>query len=221
MTFQEELEQIKREGYSFSVSNVVSNSVNLVTKKLLWFSIAFIIIISTISSIINFIPSLFGSFPQYPDMSGGTSPSLNDLMAFYDAYFTTPVLITSIIGSIICYTLYYSYLFIARKADRDEVYSMGDMFTILKSDKRWGFIGLFIIIMAFVSIGFACFFLPGIYLAVATSLAVPIHLFNDNISPMDAIKASISTVNKNFFSILWAQILLGLISMAGIIICCI
>ncbi|MFV0482729.1 MAG: hypothetical protein ACK5MG_01350, partial [Bacteroidales bacterium] len=142
-------------------------------------------------------------------------------MAFYDAYFTTPVLITSIIGSIICYTLYYSYLFIARKADRDEVYSMGDMFTILKSDKRWGFIGLFIIIMAFVSIGFACFFLPGIYLAVATSLAVPIYLFNDNISPMDAIKASISTVNKNFFSILWAQILLGLISMAGIIICCI
>ncbi|MFV0484015.1 MAG: hypothetical protein ACK5MG_07990 [Bacteroidales bacterium] len=218
MTFKEELEQIKQEGYSFSVSNVVSNSVNLVTKKLLWFSIGFVLIVYVITYIIGSISGPSG----YPsEIMEGATPSFATVVSFYSDYFTPLVAVLTFLASIVSYLLYYSYILIAKKADLGEEYSMNDMFSILRSKKRWGFIALLLMIMISVSIASIFLILPGIYLAVATSLAIPIYLYNDDISPMDAIKASISTVNKNFFSILWAQILLGLISMAGIIICCV
>ncbi|MFV0506272.1 MAG: hypothetical protein ACK5L5_06125 [Bacteroidales bacterium] len=221
MTFQEKLEQIKREGYSFSVSDVVSNSVNLVTKKLLWFSIGFILIVGIISSVIGSIANIFADTSPYSQGLLIEEPSLDNMMKFYAAYFTPLVTVITIIASLVSYSLYYSYIYIAKKADLGEEYSMSDMFLIIKSSRVWGFIGLYLMIMIMIGIGSVLCVLPGIYLAVATSLAIPIYLFNDNMSPMDAIKASISTVNKKFFTILWAQVLLGLISIVGVIACCI
>lgn len=77
-------------------------------------------------------------------------------------------------------------------------------------DKIWSLLLTMILMSIMIAIGFALLILPGIYLAVAYAMALPL-VIDKNLSPWDAMEASRKAVSKHWFKVLGLYIVILLI----------
>ncbi|MDT5195998.1 MAG: hypothetical protein QOG79_6040 [Mycobacterium sp.] len=75
-----------------------------------------------------------------------------------------------------------------------------------------------VIVGVLTSIGYALCVLPGLVVAIFT-IFTTILIVDRNLSPIDAIKASIDIVKANFVQVLLAWLIIGVITTVGAIVC--
>jgi uncharacterized membrane protein len=75
-----------------------------------------------------------------------------------------------------------------------------------------------VIVGVLTSIGYALCVLPGLVVAIFT-IFTTILIVDRNLSPIDAIKASIDIVKANFVQVLLAWLIIGVIATVGAVVC--
>lgn len=133
---------------------------------------------------------------------------------------------TSFIGSklitgfimLLSFPLAAGFILVCREYDLKGYVSVATLFQGFKSE-YWGRLMVLALVYFVVSnIAMLLFVLPGIYIWVAACLACPFVLFQ-NMSGVEAFKASISTVNKNWFLVFQLLFVASLIGVLGYLLC--
>lgn len=103
---------------------------------------------------------------------------------------------------------------VAKKIDDDEPFEFGDFFSGFK--KVWPLTAAYLLISLLVIVGFVLLVIPGIYLAVAFSLALfPIYFSNLDIT--ESLKITRKVITKRWFSFFLFLIVLILVNVLGLI----
>ncbi len=105
------------------------------------------------------------------------------------------------------------YFVVARKIKNGEQVRFEDFFTPFNSFGN--LIGISLVISILTVIGLLCLFIPGLYLAIAWSFAVPIIFFYPGIGMWDSMEASRRVINKNWWNFLLLVICVIFINIAG------
>ncbi len=110
-------------------------------------------------------------------------------------------------------------IYIANKSNFKETITVTDLFFAYKQN----FLNIFIyalITQIVLTIAFLMCFLPGILVLPFFFLGYPILIF-ENVGAIDALKKSFSIAQENYGTLLLTAFLAGLISIAGIVLCCV
>ena len=106
----------------------------------------------------------------------------------------------------------------ARKAMRGEKVEFGDFFKVF--DKFVPLLLCLLVTGLLVAVGFLLCILPGIYLAVAWGMMIPMILIWDrDMEFWPAMELSRKIVSRSFWKFLWFVFVLGLFNLAGVLCC--
>ncbi|HEY3487273.1 MAG TPA: hypothetical protein VGL10_04350 [Gammaproteobacteria bacterium] len=83
-------------------------------------------------------------------------------------------------------------------------------------DKTLRIFGLYLLMTIMIAIGFVLLIIPGVYLAVAYTLALPL-LIEKNMGIWEALETSRKALSKRWFTVFVIFVLLGLLFVAGTI----
>ncbi|WHI51497.1 hypothetical protein P3339_01285 [Microbulbifer sp. MLAF003] len=184
--------------YSFSIGEAISEGWQLSKgkKRTVWFAIIlYVIAIAAIS----FVAGLLTGYPAFDPVEAGNA-SLSSTIIYN--------LITAIVGV----PLVVGMMMVGIKIARKEETSGTEVFAHF--DKIVPLCVTYIIMSILMGIGFLLLVIPGIYLAVAYMMALPL-VIDQNLGPWKALEASRKAITKNWFAFLGFFIVLLLIYIAG------
>jgi uncharacterized membrane protein len=117
-------------------------------------------------------------------------------------------------GLLIAWPLGAGFYIVAKKIDKDGGFEINDFF---EGFNNFGhlFVG-FLLYFIFVFLGTLLFILPGIYLGIAFSFALPILALSD-IKPMDALSLSRKIISHNWLMFLFLSLFLMLLNLVGVL----
>jgi|GEM_PF-6901637 len=218
---KEKLEQIKKTGYHLSASETLRSAYTMVFKKILLQSALFFISYFILLSLAQYISYKLSGFDlgeyirEYKRIaSSGNIEQLSDFLITNTPYsrYTTLLYYGMII---LINPLLVGFVEMVKNADLGRKYSLTDVFIPYTSPKVFGIIMITFIIMLLSNIGMSFYIIPGIYVATLLSLAPMIYWFDKDTSFGESLSASITVVNRNFWSILRTLILLAFIAVLG------
>ncbi len=121
----------------------------------------------------------------------------------------------SLVQAVITAVINLGYFYVARKIKLGEKPEFGDFF---KPFNAFGnIVGVALVVFLLTVVGILCLIIPGIYLAVAWSFAVPIVYFFSGIGLWDSMEASRRVITKNWWWFLLLGICIVLINLVGAI----
>jgi hypothetical protein len=226
-TIEEKIEEIKNEGYNLSISDMISESIDLYKEHfgLIFGFFALNVVISLVLSFVaKLIPygigSAFSSFIQMP-MSLGILYVVHRIKNnrdfsfenFFDGYkdFAKIIIINLITFVILLPVLSPAIIFIVYKVYNGfDINSLNDPALMADMMRSGEFLSL-IAITFLLSLG-------AIYVGFCLQFASMLVLFL-GVDYGNAFKWSFSVVNKNFFSVFGFNFLIGIVSLIGIFAC--
>lgn len=223
--FQEKVNKIISEGYNLNISEIIGNAYNVVVKKLLLWSILFMLIYTVITFFLQYLAYTIAGVDlqefinTYVElMSSGNIERLESYIESIEGEVNMASMISAVF-SLLILPLMMGYVEMVKNADLGLDYSLSDLLKPYKSSKLMGLIVIHIAIMILSMVGLMLCILPGFYIMTALSLAPMIYWFNKEVSFGEALTGSLKVVNKNFFNVLFTFIILILISIAGVFLC--
>lgn len=110
------------------------------------------------------------------------------------------------------------FMLVCREIDRGGQANINTLFVGFKPHYWSRLILLGIIYFILSKIGLMLFVVPGIYIWVAAVIACPFIMFSD-LNAVDALKASVSLVNKNWFTVFKILFVASLFGVVGYLVC--
>lgn len=222
---QNKLNNFTPEQAKFSVNDVVNKAWNLFGKTALFSIVAIVlycIVVYGIQLLVGLIFPVDDSELMAISQSG--SADMDELMEainnmIYSPNYLTSSVISMLIGALVTPILY-GILYLAYKADHNEVIEFGDIFYAYKEGRFGKSVLLALISTILMYIGLVLCFIPGIVLAIFLTLAIPFLLFSEA-SPIEAIKASFAVVSKNFGGFTLMFFVFVLLILLGFFMCCV
>lgn len=219
---KEKLEQIKKTGYRLSASETLKRAYTMVFKKILLQSALFFISYFILLSLAQYISYKVSGFDlgeyirEYKKIaSSGNIEQLSEFLKTNTPYsVSTTILYYGML--ILINPLLVGFVEMVKNADLGKKYSLTDVFIPYTSPKVFGIMMITFIIILLSMIGMAFYIIPGIYIVAVLSLAPMIYWFNKEASFGESLSASITVVNRNFWSVLGTLILLAFIAVLGI-----
>lgn len=181
-------------GYDYSISDVIGESWQRVkgTKGIIIGGfLVFYIVMLLATFVLGFVLGMFGLMSE-------TSPGS----------MIVGQLIISVLGSAITYPFLAGINMIGIRRAADQPVSFNEMFSHFGRFVPLLLTGL--LMMALIYVGLLLFILPGVYLAVAYMLAIPLAV-ERGLSPWQALEASRKAVSQHWFKAFGLYLLLGLI----------
>lgn len=211
---------------SLNFNSVFNQSWSLFTKSL-GMGILAIVIYLIASGMVGFmIESItgFNSITQefMEDIQGMNDPNtlIYKMQDFYMNNLSLIVisrLLTEFI-LILTFPLAAGFIMVCREIDQRGYSEVKTLFIGFKPE-YWGRLMVLAIVYFILSkIAIMLFILPGVYLWVAACIACPFVLFK-GMSGMEALKASIHTVNQKWFSVFKILVVASLIGISGYLLC--
>lgn len=191
------IDNLIREGYSVDASRYIGRGWELFQSNIGGF-IGFTLICALISALLT-------------GTSSGDSETANSLLS-------TIGTIGSFIFSIISGPLYAGFTIVAFKLIKRQATQFGDFFRGLSGNYFLQLLLANLLVGIFVAIGTLLLLLPGIYLAVAYMLTVPL-IVERKLGFWDAMEASRKIVTKRWFSFFGFGLLLLLMNIVGALLC--
>jgi uncharacterized membrane protein len=214
---------MKRE---LSFSTVFNESWNLFTRTL-GLGVLTILIYSIFSGLVGFmIETITGmnvlSQQLVEELQGSSDINyvFERMKSFYidnSVSFLSSKLLTDFV-MLLTFPLAAGFLFVCREVDSKGYANINSLFQGFKPEYWSRLMTLALIYYVVSKIATLFFILPGIYIWVAACLACPFVLFQ-GMSGVDAFKASISVVNKNWFSVFKLLFVASLIGVLGYFLC--
>lgn len=227
MNTNQRVEYIKQNGYSLSFGDTLNQAFDIF-KGVFLFGLVFSIISFVLSSLLQtVISSLFGmdnlqlEITEIFKNSGFSANSWNKVANLYISntntifYYIVVLVVDCLIFPLNAGVIYISHQYATKKS-----VDFGDIFYGYNGKVFFKLISLYFIQTIIVSIASLFFILPGIWLSVAFTIAVPFILFNDD-SAIDALKNSFSVINKNWWTVFGLLLVGGLIAISGFLACCV
>ncbi len=223
--FKERINKIIEEGYELNISEIISNAYNVAIKKLFIWSVLFMLLYFVITLFFQYLAytiagvDLMELVDTYIDLaSSGNVERLNSYIMSIQGQMNVASMISVAFSSLLM-PLMMGYVEMVKNADLGLKHSFSDVFKPYTSSKIIGLMIIYIAIIVLTIVGLMLCALPGIYIMTALSLAPMMYWFNDDASFGEALTGSIKVVNKNFFSVFFAFLLLCLLSVAGMFLC--
>lgn len=188
------IEEALSRGYDYSISDVISESWQRVkgTKGIIIGGfLVFYIVMLLVTFVLGFVLGMFGLMNE-------TSPSS----------MIVGQLIISVLGSAATYPFLAGINMIGIRRAADQPISFNEMFSHFGRFVPLLLTGLLMMVLIYV--GLLLFILPGLYLAVAYMLAIPLAV-ERGLSPWQALEASRKAVSQHWFKAFGLYLLLGLI----------
>lgn len=219
---KEKLEQIKKTGYPLSASETLRRAYTIIFKKILLQSALFFIGYFILLLFAQYISYKLSGFDlgeyirEYKKIaSSGNIEQLSEFLRTNTPYSGSASIFYY--GMLILINpLLVGFVEMVKNADLGKKYSLIDVFIPYASLKIFGIMMITFIIMLLSNIGMSFYIIPGIYIAALLSLSPMIYWFNKDASFGESLSASITVVNRNFWSILRTLILLAFIAVLGI-----
>lgn len=223
--FQQKIQKIVEEGYDINISEIVNKAFNIVFKKILFLSVLFTLgyfILNLASQYLAYTIAgvdLVEFFNVYIELaSTGNIERLESyILSIEDGMNLATVI--SLVFSLLIFPMSIGYIEMVKNADLGLQYSFADIFKPYTSSKVIGLIVIYVAVMILGFIGFMLCVLPGLYIITALSLAPMIYWFNQEVSFGEALTGSLKVVNKNFFTVLLAFFVVGIIGALGMMFC--
>ncbi len=224
MNTNQRVEYIKQNGYSLSFGETLNQAFDIFKGVFLFAGIG-LLISWIIGQVINTVLQGVMGFAIDPNEiieRAKTSPeSLNQ---FYLDTFATPIgigyALLMILISGMLFPIELGIIYMCDKYKKTRSVDFSDIFYAYKGNIFGRALGLYYLFAILIVIGFVFFVLPGIYLIVALHLAGAfLVLNNDNVS--NALKNSMTVVNKNWWTVFGLMIVGFLIYFWGILALCI
>ena len=188
-------------------------------KKVILYGILLFIGMSMVSSLITSIfQHIMGIPANDPELMKEIMKTKNYHLLINSPGFTSNISISYIVG-LFLYPMYAGFLYLIHKANNNQSLSFGDLFIGYKQNTAQ--IILYGLITGILTgIGFALCVLPGIILGTMLFLGLPIVFF-ENKTAIEGIQKSFEICKNNFWTILGIAFLSVLISLSGVLLCCI
>jgi len=226
---ENKIEHIKQNGYELSFNETFSDAW-ATFKGVFGYGALAIVIYFAVSMIIGSILSaLFGVSGLQTEMMEkatrmGNNASFSKLMDIYSAFFLSTeyisMQIVSVLTQAVIFPLLAGVIYISYKYDSKGSVDVSDVFYGYQGSNFIKLISYYLISTILVSIAFIFLVLPSIYLSVALCIGVPFILFH-NQSPIEAMKSSITVINKKWGTVFLLLIVSGIVGLSGFLGCCI
>ncbi|SFI23139.1 hypothetical protein [Halpernia frigidisoli] len=185
-------------------------------KKVVWYGVLIIVGVYVISSIVS---SLFG-FNQAEAINiireAARTKNYEEIRNIEGLRSNYGI---SILINLALFPLYAGFMYILNKANFGEQYAFSDLFIGYKQNTAQ-LILYYVISVVITTISLILCVIPVIFIAPFLFLGLPIVFF-ENASATDALKKSYETVKNNYATFLGLAILTFLISISGVILCCV
>ncbi len=223
--FQEKVNKIMEEGYNLNISEIIGEAYNVVIKRLLLWSILFMVLYTMVTAFLQYLAYTIAGVDlqefinTYIELaSSGNIERLESYIQSIQGEMNMASIISAAL-SLLVVPMMMGYIEMVKNVDLGLDYSFSDVFKPYKSSKLIGLIVIHIAIMILSMVGLMLCILPGIYIMTALSLAPMIYWFHKEVSFGEALTGSLKVVNKNFFNVFFAFVILVLISVTGIFLC--
>ncbi len=220
--FKEKVQGILTNGYELNISEVISNSFDIVRKNLM-ISILFTFMFVVLTSLLSFLMftivgvDLVSIYNDYIEVAKeGDVDRLNSFIESYSGL-SYKIILGSVISQVLSAPLYIGLINYIKKSN-DGNASLGNIFEPYRSPKTGGIFVCFAVLLIIYQLGASLFFFPGVYFYSSLFLAPIIYWFND-VSISNAFSSSFSIANKNIMNIIAVVILLNLVSGLGFLVC--
>jgi hypothetical protein len=200
-------EAILARDYNLDIGDCVSRSWTLV-KANFWPVVGISLLIYIVIGVINQIPSLF-TRPIVTGMLENHRFSVPGSLIVAGILVAASPVYTVFVGGLFRYYL---------KLIRGQNATIADAFSGFQFLGQLILLGLVMTLLIWIGIFFC--FLPGLYLSVAWYFAVPL-VVDRGMGFWDAMELSRKVVNKHWFVVFALLVVVGLLSLAGAIACCV
>lgn len=196
-------------------SSVISHAFDTY-KKVIWYGVLMVVGIYIISSIIsNFLG--FNQTQAYEVIREAMRTKNYELIESIDGWQSNSGV--SLLLSLAAFPLYAGFMYILNKANFGEEFTFSDLFIGYKQNTAQ-LILYYVISTIITVISFSLCIIPGVFVVPFLFLGLPIVFF-ENASATDALKKSFEIVKNNYSTFLGLAILTFLISISGLLLCCI
>ncbi len=223
--FKKRINRIIEEGYELNISEIISNAYNVAIKKLFIWSILFMLMYFVIIVFFQYLAYTIAGvdlkelIDTYIELaSSGNIERLNSYIMSIQGQLNYASFI-SWGFSLLFMPLMMGYVEMVKNVDLGLKYSFSDILKPYTSSKIVGLMIIYIAIMLLSVVGFMLCIFPGVYIMTALSLAPMMYWFNDDASFGEALTGSLKIVNKSFFNVFFAFLLLLLLSVTGMFLC--
>ncbi len=189
--------EVKQNGYKLDIGGIFNRSWEIFS-GIAAYSIIALVVYFVIAIIMSLVGNLIYTFPA----ENIVDPA--DLKDMYIEMFSSPLFILSNLFSLVVSAatvpILLSIPMMAKKFDMKENVGFEDIFIHYKNGKFMNIFLTYLVIQLLFMIGLALCILPGLFVSIATSLALPFVIFA-NASLGEALVSSKDIVLKNFGSI--------------------
>jgi uncharacterized membrane protein len=120
----------------------------------------------------------------------------------------------SALATALSYIVFSGYIALLLKFSHGEAISFDDLFI---TDKRWIYLAFLALIkMVLILLGFLCFIVPGIYLAVRWMFA-DLYVIDKGMRPLEALRASSALTEGHRWKIFFFSLVSGLLILLGLV----
>lgn len=194
-------------------------------KGIFIYALLYLIIAFVIGSVFSlFLPS--GNQEVYKEIiesvQNGGSVDVEEIIAAQQSMGIGSSIISVIISTImggLLYPLSAGLIFIAHKYNSKQNIDISDLFIGYKQNTV-NLILYGLLMSVITTLGFYICILPGIYFAIVSIIGLPI-IFFENQTPVETFKKALNITNSDFGTFLVIGILTFLISLSGVLLCCV
>ncbi len=224
MNTNQRVEYIKQNGYSLSFGETLNQAFDIFKGIFLFAGVGLLIsgIIGQVTSTV--LQGIMGFTIDPNEIVQRMQTNPESLNQFYLDTFATPMGIAYALAIILIsgmlFPIELGIIYMCHKYKKTGSVDFSDLFYAYNGNIFGRALGLYYLFAILILVGFVFFILPGIYLVVALHLAGAFLVLNND-TPSNALKNSMTVVNKNWFTVFGLMIVGFLIYIWGFLALCI